>query len=79
MKEYVSYFASKAGVVSLSKSLGSKAIVDKENIRVDCVCPCYADTAMVTEDPVRRGRGSGRKQQVLPRNVCAGRHRDYKK
>ncbi len=57
MKEYVSYFASKAGVVSLSKSLGSKAIVDKENIRVDCVCPCYADTAMVTEDPVRRGRG----------------------
>ncbi len=52
MKEYVSYFVSKAGVVSLTKSLGSKAVSDKENIRVDCVCPCFADTSMVNDDPV---------------------------
>ncbi len=42
---------SKEAVISLTKNLGNPDMVRKEGgIRVDCVCPMFADTNMVKDD-----------------------------
>ncbi len=49
------YFTSKAGVVQMSRSLGGKMVqaATGGQVRVDCICPSFADTKMVTGDKVR--------------------------
>ena len=46
------YCASKHGVVGFSKSL--KELVQSDGIRVNCICPAFADTAIVNDGMIGR-------------------------
>ncbi|XP_040572789.1 15-hydroxyprostaglandin dehydrogenase [NAD(+)] [Lepeophtheirus salmonis] len=43
-QESASYFVSKSGVVTLTRSLGSKNVFNETNIRFVSLCPAFADT-----------------------------------
>ena len=45
-----SYFASKAAVVGLTKTMGSKEVFREEGVQVKALCPFYADTNIVNDD-----------------------------
>jgi len=43
------YFASKHAVVSLTRNLGCEAVLSDTGIKVQCLCPCFADTAIIDD------------------------------
>merc|ERR1712192_108505 len=43
------YFASKHAVVSLTRNLGCHAVLGDTGIKVQCLCPCFADTAIIDD------------------------------
>jgi len=43
------YFASKHAVVSLTRNLGCGAVLADTGIKVQCLCPCFADTAIIDD------------------------------
>jgi len=43
------YFASKHAVVSLTRNLGCDAVFKETGIKVQCICPCFADTAIIDD------------------------------
>ena len=48
MYENFPYFVSKHGVVALTKTLGDD-VYQNESITVNCICPFFTDTKIVTE------------------------------
>merc|ERR1719167_1516639 len=42
------YFASKHGVVALTKSFGNKFTYRESGVAVKCLCPAFADTAILS-------------------------------
>jgi len=48
-RESYSYFAGKHAVVSLTRTLGTAAVVGQTGVRVQCLCPFFADTAIIKE------------------------------
>jgi len=44
-----SYFASKHAVVSLTRSLGREDIFSQTGVKVQCICPAFADTAIIND------------------------------
>uniref|UniRef100_C1C2P3 15-hydroxyprostaglandin dehydrogenase [NAD(+)] n=1 Tax=Caligus clemensi TaxID=344056 RepID=C1C2P3_CALCM len=63
-KESASYFVSKAGVVTLTRSLGSKSFLKESNIRFLCLCPSYADTNFL-DTSIRKYIQEQSKLQIL--------------
>merc|ERR1719239_1345286 len=50
-KRYLhSYFASKHAVVSMTRTLGSSETFKETGVKVQCICPSFADTAIL-DDP----------------------------
>jgi len=48
-KDLHSYFASKHAVVSMTRSLGSKETFKETGVKVQCICPSFADTAILND------------------------------
>merc|ERR1711915_352968 len=48
-RESYSYFASKHAVVSLTRTLGSPAVYKETGVKVQCICPSFADTAIIDD------------------------------
>merc|ERR1719184_291214 len=48
-RESYSYFASKHAVVSLTRTLGSAAVYKETGVKVQCICPSFADTAIIID------------------------------
>jgi len=44
----VSYFVAKHGVVALTRTLGVNHTLRKTGVKVQCICPSFADTAIVS-------------------------------
>lgn len=44
------YFASKAGVISLTKSIGNEFTFKSEGVRVNVICMAYTDTALFNKN-----------------------------
>merc|ERR1712106_322053 len=49
-RESYSYFASKHAVVSVTRTLGSPQVYKETGVKVQCICPSFADTAII-DDP----------------------------
>lgn len=49
-KQSYSYFASKHAVVSMTKSLGCKDAFRETGVKVQCICPSFADTAIIDDE-----------------------------
>merc|ERR1712107_120994 len=48
--ESISYIVAKHGVVALTRSLGHDHILRKIGIKVQCLCPSFADTAIISDN-----------------------------
>jgi len=48
-RESYSYFASKHAVVSLTRTLGSAPVYRETGVKVQCICPSFADTAIIID------------------------------
>jgi len=48
-KSSYSYFASKHAVVSMTRTLGSKEVFRETGVKVQCICPAFADTAIIDD------------------------------
>merc|ERR1719204_1408762 len=44
-----SYFASKHAVVSMTRTLGSESTFKETGVKVQCICPSFADTAILND------------------------------
>ena len=44
-----SYFASKHAVLSMTRTLGSKNVFQETGVKVQAICPCFADTAIIDD------------------------------
>jgi len=47
--ESYSYFASKHAVVSMTRSLGTEETFRHTGVKVQCICPAFADTAIIND------------------------------
>lgn len=63
-RDSYSYPVAKHGVVALTRALGSKAVFSKTGVKVQCICPTFADTAILTPIP-DSGRDKIRKLTTL--------------
>jgi len=54
-----SYFASKHAVVSMTRTLGSSTAFKETGVKVQCICPSFADTAILKDE---KGGNSHRDQ-----------------
>ena len=45
-----SYFAAKAAVVGLTKTMGSAEVFQAEGVQVKALCPWFADTNILNDD-----------------------------
>jgi len=48
-KDAACYHVAKHGVVSLTRSLGTKRVLRETGVRVQCICPAFADTAILSD------------------------------
>jgi len=48
-RESASYFAAKHGVVSLTRTLGHKKVLQDTGVKVQCICPSFAETAIISD------------------------------
>jgi len=48
-RESYSYFAAKHAVVSITRTLGSAGVYKETGVRVQCICPSFADTAIIKD------------------------------
>lgn len=48
-RESVSYFVAKHGVVSLTRTLGTTRFLADTGVKVQCICPAFADTAIIKD------------------------------
>jgi len=46
-KESACYFVAKHGVVALTRTLGTKKILKESGVKVQCICPAFAETAII--------------------------------
>jgi len=53
-QESVSYFVAKHGVVTLTRTLGQDLLTNKNGIKHMCICPAFADTAIIENVGVSR-------------------------
>ena len=45
------YYVSKHGVVALTRTLGTSKILRDTGVRVQCICPNFADTGIIEGTP----------------------------
>jgi len=48
-RESACYFVAKHGVVTLTRTLGKKSFLKKSGVKVQCICPAFADTAILED------------------------------
>ena len=46
-EEFMPYTVSKTAVVSLTRTLGQKSVLKKHGVKVQCLCPTFADTNII--------------------------------
>merc|ERR1712172_451788 len=63
-KRYLhSYFASKHAVVSMTRTLGSSDTFKETGVKVQCICPSFADTAILNDPD-----GGNKNREMLQKN-----------
>ena len=53
--ENLAYMVSKHGVVTLTRTLGSRMVLRDTGIKVQCICPAFADTEIISEKNISTG------------------------
>jgi len=48
-RESACYFVAKHGVVALTRTLGKKKVLKSTGVRVQCICPAFADTGILED------------------------------
>jgi len=48
-RESSSYFVAKHGVVALTRTLGTAKYLQETGVKVQCICPAFADTAIIKD------------------------------
>jgi len=48
-RESAPYFVAKHGVVALTRSLGHRLVYRDTGVKVQCICPSFADTAIISD------------------------------
>jgi len=48
-RESACYFVAKHGVVALTRTLGQRKVLHDTGVKVQCICPAFADTAIISD------------------------------